>query len=339
MKAYSVILGIVAACTAFSSVWARPATHSEWDNDDADSTVAVIAWFNKRDTMTYWINESSWKVKDGDTTKTSGVSTKVMLTVTDSTKKGYNMEYKFLDFQGDTLADSKIGEFQNTLVNKLSKDIVGTSIRFRTDEYGHITKYENLKEIKTQAKKLFDSAYEELLKLPVMDSLKSVGIDITTLIKNADIATIVDGYTEELEMMFRFHGNSFTVGEYDDHSDETKKEYASDSHLSIDLDPETMEYSISTTVETNIPSKDLKELVGSIVETFSDNSKSEDFSDEYDKQVKEDAIVSSWNSWKYFADGWPSEVLSQTETMLMGQGKLKQTFIAWETRSVGNPEK
>ncbi len=282
MKAYSVILGIVAACTAFSSAWARPATHSEWDNDDADSTVAVIAWFNKRDTMTYWINESSWKVKDGDTTKTSGVSTKVMLTVTDSTKKGYNMEYKFLDFQGDTLADSKIGEFQNTLVNKLSKDIVGTSIRFRTDEYGHITKYENLKEIKTQAKELFDSAYEELLKLPVMDSLKSVGIDITTLIKKADIATIVDGYTEELEMMFRFHGNSFTVGEYDDHSDETKKEYASDSHLSIDLDPETMEYSISTTVETN--------------ETFSDDSKSEDFSDEYDKQVKEDAIVSSWNS-------------------------------------------
>ncbi len=70
MKAYSVILGIVAACTAFSSAWARPATHSEWDNDDADSTVAVIAWFNKRDTMTYWINESSWKVKDGDTTKT-----------------------------------------------------------------------------------------------------------------------------------------------------------------------------------------------------------------------------------------------------------------------------
>lgn len=105
MKAYSVILGIVAACTAFPSAWARPATHSEWDNDDADSTVAVIAWFNKRDTMTYWINESSW------------------------------------------------------------------------------------------------------------------------------------------------------------------------------------------------------------------------------------------NSWKYFADGWPSEVLSQTETMLMGQGKLKQTFIAWETRSVGNPEK
>lgn len=36
MKAYSVILGIVAACTAFSSAWARPATHSELDNDDAD---------------------------------------------------------------------------------------------------------------------------------------------------------------------------------------------------------------------------------------------------------------------------------------------------------------
>lgn len=135
-----------------------------------------------------------------------------MLTVTDSTKKGYNMEYKFLDFQGDTLEDSMLGNFQDALINKLPKNIVGTSIRFRTDEYGHITKYENLKEIKSQANELFDSAYEELLKLPVMDSLKSVGVDISAFIKHVDIATIAGGCTDELEMMFRFHGNTFTVG-------------------------------------------------------------------------------------------------------------------------------
>lgn len=139
--------------------------------EESDSTVAVIAWFDKRDTMTYWINEGTWSVKDGDTTKTSGVSTKVMLTVTDSTKKGYRLEYKFLEFQNDTVADSMLGDFQNRLVGRLSDKIVGTTIRFRTDEYGHITKYENLKEIKKQAKELFGAACDEMMRLPVMDSL------------------------------------------------------------------------------------------------------------------------------------------------------------------------
>ncbi len=304
--------------------------------EEADSSVAVIAWFDKRDTMTYWINEGSWTVKDGDTTKISGVSTKVMLTVTDSTKKGYGIEYKFLEFQNDTVDGSPLGDFQNRLVARLSDKIAGTTIRFRTDEYGRIKKYENLKEIKKQARELFDSACEEMMKLPVMDSLKSVGINLDAILKGVDIDPIVDGYTEEIETLFNCHGKEYKVGDYDEHTDESQKAYASDLHMSVNMDPETMEYEISSTVDTKIPAKDLKDMMGALVEMVSDKSLQEDFDKEYDKQVKEDAEVGTWNYWRYFADGWPAEVVSQTTIRLMGQSRLKQKQIVWDYRSVGN---
>lgn len=304
--------------------------------EESDSTVAVIAWFDKRDTMTYWINEGTWSVKDGDTTKTSGVSTKVMLTVTDSTKKGYRLEYKFLEFQNDTVADPMLGNFQNRLVGRLSDKIVGTTIRFRTDEYGHITKYENLKEIKKQAKELFGAACDEMMRLPVMDSLKSVGVDLDALLKGVDSDAIVDGYTEEIELLFNCHGKEYEVGDTDEHYDETDDQYASDCQMSVGFNSETMEYEISSNVDTRIPAKDLKDMMGAIVGMFSDKSLQEDFDKEYDNQVKEDAVVGTWHYWQYFADGWPAEVISQSTFRLMGQGKLKQTQIIWDYRSVGN---
>ena len=337
-KALLVLAGIVAGALSFAGTGFTLGERMSYSQlqEDADSTVAVIAWFDKRDTMTYWINESSWSVKDGDTTKTSGVSTKVMLTVTDSTKKGYRIEYKFLEFQNDTVADSMLGDFQNRLVERLSDKIVGTSILFRTDEYGHITKYENLKEIKKQAKGLFDSAYEEFRKLPVMDSLKSAGVNLDAILKGVDIGAIVDGYTEEIELLFNCHGKEYKIGDVDEHYDETADEYAFDCQMSVGFDPESMEYEISSTVDTKIPAKDLKNMVGAVYGLLSDTPLPEGFEKEYDSQVKEDMLVGTWHYWKYFADGWPSEVISQSSSNLMGGGKLKQTQIVWDYRSVGN---
>ena len=346
-KVLLVVAGIAAGVLSFAGTIGRSEYSSEENStgermsysqtrEESDSTVAVIAWFDKRDTMVYWINEGSWTVKDGDTTKISGVSTKVMLTVTDSTKKGYGIEYKFLEFRNDSLENSPLGDFQNRLVARLSDKIAGTTIRFRTDEYGRVKKYENLKEIKKQAKELFDSACEEMMRLPVMDSLKSIGVDLDAILKGVDIDPIVDGYTEEIEALFNCHGNEYKVGDYEEHTDETKKAYASDCHMSVGFDPETMEYEISSSVDTRIPAKDLKDMMGALVEMVSDKALQEDFDKEYDNQVKEDAVVGTWNYWHYFADGWPSEVISQTAIRLMGHSRLKQKQIVWDYRSVGN---
>ena len=44
--------------------------------EDIDSTLAVIAYFNKHDTLVYWISEAEWSVNGKDTVRTSGVWTK-----------------------------------------------------------------------------------------------------------------------------------------------------------------------------------------------------------------------------------------------------------------------
>ncbi len=120
-----------------------------------DSLINVIGYYCKNDTIDYWISETEWKFNDGDTVKTAGVSTKVRIVVTDSTSTGYKMTYTFLDCVGDTAVDRGLGAFQNKIVEKLGKKVVGTTIEFETDEFGHITKFNNLGKIRKQAKSLY----------------------------------------------------------------------------------------------------------------------------------------------------------------------------------------
>ena len=71
-----------------------------------DSTINVIAWFNKHDTATYWVNESSWDINGNDTVRTSSVAMKVRINVVDSTANGYKMDYTFLEFPTDTQGEA-----------------------------------------------------------------------------------------------------------------------------------------------------------------------------------------------------------------------------------------
>ncbi len=314
-------------------------THAESDSAESvampDSTVAVIAWFNKRDTVTYWINEGEWKIKGTDTIKSAGINTKVMLTVADSTDEGYTMEYQFLNFQGDALADSELGALQNRIAEKLGKKIIGTKIRFHTDEYGTITKYDNLNHIKKQAKSLFKEASKELLVLPVVDSLKSIGFDISKYIKKVDPDQLVQGYLEELELLFLCHGNIYELGESSIHEDETDTQYASDTYNTASIDPETQNYSITCQVDSEIPQEALKSIVGAIVDEFSDAEITKNFNETFDTQVKGGAVT-TYVSITYFPDGWPTDVVKQTKVTVGPTSKINQTYITWDYRSTGH---
>ena len=142
-----------------------------------DSILPVIAWFNKRDTMTYWIHDNQWEVNGKDTVMTLGAAAKVMLTVTDSTRKGYDMEYTFLEFVSDDQIKSEAQNLVGQAMDILNDATVGTTIRFRTDQYGKIVKYYNLKDIRKQAKEVLAKA---ISKMPYADSLRAVGLNPDT---------------------------------------------------------------------------------------------------------------------------------------------------------------
>lgn len=338
MKFIYLMTAIAGFFTAVHGVSAGPATDLPANEEVNDTTLAVIAWFDKRDTVTYWIEEANWKVNGKDTVKTTGVSTKVMITVTDSTRKGYRMEYKFLDFQCDTLTDPTLDAFQRNVVNLLSDRLTGASIRFRTNEYGHITKYDNLGQIRKRTKGLCRSVMQEMMNLPWADSLKSVGIDLEKMLgKSLDDGALVDGFTEDLEELFSNHATSFPIGDFDVHTEATEDEYESYTNVYIGQDPDSMEYEIVTVVTTVIPSADLKELLSGLYDYFqAGESGMEDLGEEYDRQITEDATVMNFHSWSYFADGWPQEYESYSEFKLMDSRKFKQKRIIWNRYNVGN---
>lgn len=304
----------------------------------ADSTVNVIAWFDNRDTMTYYIYDGEWSFDGEDTVKTIGAYTKVLLTVTDSTKHGYNMEYKFLEFHVDTAINTEKQKWMKLAADKLQERVTGTTIKFRINEVGEITKYDNLNEIKKQAK---DVMAEVVRAIPYIDTLAAAGIKTERLLKLVDADALVDGYVEEVELLFQWHGRQFKTGEYTTHDDATDTEYESDTYLGVTYDPENYKYDIMVDVNNYIPKEDLNDILGVLADIFlekedADKAKKE-MKSGIEEQIKDSvAVRNSFLYSKYFPDGWPEEIISQEKTVIGEKGKLSQKYITWDYRSVGN---
>lgn len=311
------------------------AVHDEAD-DPRDSTLDVIGWFCKNDTLEYWINESSWKFNGADTIKTSGVSTLVRLVVTDSTASGYQMDYTFLKFESDSIADTPIGNYHNRIVERLSNKIVGTTIKFETDECGAITRFNNLGQIKKQAKGLFKEAKRELDDMPEIKKLKEMGINLMDLVGKVDTDQLVEGYTKELNLLFMWHGKTFNIGKKTSHEDATDTDFENDSQVTVSTDTVAGTYSISADVVSTIPQSLVKSLVGGFVSSLKDDKMSESFQKEFDSQVNVDATSDTYYRIDYMYNGWPCQLVSQSSTMIGNRGKAKQTYIDLHYYSLRN---
>ncbi len=300
-----------------------------------DSTINIIAWFNKHDTITYRVNEFSWKLTGTDTVLTASYSMIARINVVDSTANGYKIDYTFLDFPTDTLPDSAsvIDKFQNQITDKLARKIVGTTVHFETDEYGRITKYKNLGQIKKQAKSLFKEALNEFSKIPEIQGLKEMGFNIKDYAKNVDTDKLVDSYLEELNMLFMYHGLSMQPGENTEHEDATDTQYENTTYTSAAVDADDGSYSIVQDVTSILPRNELKEIVGDIVESFSNDSITDSFNENFDTQVDADCTYEDYLKIDYLVNGWPYSVVRQKATMIGNRGKVKQTVISIDSCS------
>ena len=213
----------------------------------------VVAYFSKGDTCEYWISEGEWKVNGTDTTKTLGVSTQVRLVVNDSTATGYKMSYTFLDVKADSVGDNFRDKMMAMITERTAKSVIGTTIHFETDEYGRITKITNLSQIKKQAKALFKASMNDIAAMPVMQAMKkAIGLDFAKIGKQADIDEVVEGYLEELKLLFICHGSQYQVGEHHEHEDATEDSYANDTYINASLE-KNGNYTISCDVISVIP--------------------------------------------------------------------------------------
>ena len=327
-----ILFAVLMACAATPCTGA---TQHDGKTSPQDTTLDVIGWFCNRDTITYWIQESDWKIHGVDTIQTAGISTKVRITVEDSTATGYRMDYTFLDVRGDSLADSELGNFQNKMASLLGSKIIGTTISYETDEYGRILKINNIGKIKKQAKSLFKEAVKEMGKLPWMKGLKEMGLDLTDYAKGIDSDLLVEGYVEELKLLFTCHGMSYDVGETTARNEATETHYANETYRSVAVDDDRS-YSIVTDVKSTIPRSDIKTVMSGIVDGISDPGVKNDFDSNFDSQVKEDCTVDSYLKIAILPNGWPYEVIEQKTVMIGDKGKATQKYIYVESYSFYN---
>ena len=310
----------------------------EVDTAGEDSVVNVVAYFCKGDTCEYWIYENEWKVDGKDTVKTLGVSTQVRLVVNDSTSKGYKMSYTFLDVKADSVGVMAM------LTERTAKSVIGTTINFETDEYGCITKITNLSQIKKQAKALFKASMKDIASMPIMQEMKkATGLDFMKIGSQANIDEVVEGYLEELKLLFAYHGSQYVVGEHHEHEDATKDSNANDTYINASLE-KNGNYTISCEVVNVIPKETVKEVMGGLMGAITEGLKGkktedgkdhdgnikdldDEFKKEIDKAAAQDAQTSEYLSVTCFDDGWPSSVLKQNKTVIAGRGKVTQKLI------------
>ena len=316
----------------------------EVDTAGEDSVVNVVAYFCKGDTCEYWIYENEWKVDGKDTVKTLGVSTQVRLVVNDSTSKGYKMSYTFLDVKADSVGDNFRDKMMAMVAERTAKSVIGTTINFETDEYGSINKITNLSQIKKQAKALFKASMKDIASMPIMQAMKkAIGLDFMKIGNQANTDEVVEGYLEELKLLFACHGSQYAVGEHHEHEDATKDNYANDTYINASLE-KNGNYTISCEVVSVIPKETVKEVMGGLMGAITEGlkgKKTEDgkdhdgdikdlddaFKKEIEKAVDQDAQTSEYLSVTCFEDGWPSSVLKQNKSVIAGRGKLKQKLI------------
>ena len=311
---------------------------SEVDTAGEDSVVNVVAYFCKGDTCEYWIYENEWKVNGKDTVKTLDVSTQVRLVVNDSTSKGYKMSYTFLDVKADSVGVMAM------LTERTAKSVIGTTVNFETDEYGSITKITNLSQIKKQAKALFKAGIKDIAAMPIMQEMKkATGLDFMETATQANTDEVVEGYLEELKLLFAYHGSQYAVGEHHEHEDATKDSYANDTYTNASLE-KNGNYTISCEVVSVIPKETVKEVMDGTMGAFMEGLKGkktedgkdhdgdikdleDEFKKEIDKAAAQDAQTSEYLSVTCFEDGWPSSALKQNKTVMAGRGKLQQKLI------------
>lgn len=324
-------LNLLLCFTLFSSLVAeaQPSQADESSAEPQDSTISVIAWFNKNEKATYQLRQAAWDITPNDTVLTSGVSSKMTISVLDSTSTGYKMELRYLDIAVDTISTGNvIGNVQNKIMDRFGKKICKTPILFETDELGTITAVTNIESIKKLSKKVFKDVLDELADTPEMKAAKSVGLDIKRLSESIDTDQLVDSYLEDLNMLFTYHGLVFPIGDQAIHSDASENEYENTTYLSVIKDDEDY-YRIEDNTIANIPQADLKKIVLQTIGAIADPQLREEARRgiESADMGEIDATVSTYFKIDYLPDGWPMNLVKQSTSLIMGRGKVQQTTI------------
>ena len=333
MKKYLTIIFL-----AIMTMTVQAQTMTLQNNEEEDSTIAVIGYFSKNDTMVYQRTHGKLKVVDNDTTQYGEIIEKFMITVIDSTSNGYTMEIIPLSCE----IEDNDNDYQTRMAALIWEDVKDLRCRFTTDELGVVQHIENWREIRDVVKKslvtVFDSLYASM---PGLDSvMPRKQLESLTLLGCSTEDGIKAQY-DELDMLFGLHGNEVTMepmeidniseAGYPTHTRIMSFYPTKEDEYDFDGD-----YVVDARTDTEIPGEDLHDLLNNtlgVILTGEITDSIAKYTNEALADKKEGMTTSNREQYCYFFNGWPKLMQKIVEYNIPGLvRKFEYDFIEWTSR-------
>lgn len=306
---------------------------------DEDSTIAVIAFFNKNDSIEYSYSKTETKISDSDTTRTSGVEAQFRIVVLDSTSKGYRLEYTPLSWKADNETDSVKSGIKLEAKSQ-------TPAIFTTDEFGEIQHLENWRTIRDKAlpviTKFFDDQYE---KNPGIDSIMPKK-NLTSLLKLGFITEdAAKGLYGDFTTMFTLNGSAYNIG-ITNTTDSSAGYPVNISLLATYEEPDTADensypgdYNIRYNALVTIPASEVQELTSSLLGALLSKELSDKTDEAIDDSLNVPMEVRELTDYHFFLNGWPKLVRKQTIISLGKETeKVTTETIEWNRYRWNEPQ-
>lgn len=163
----------------------------------ADSTTQVIAYWDKDEKHTYIISNEKLKIQGGDTITRDFTKYEVDITIRDSTKNGYLINWFYHDYKVET---------DNELIIKLSSIIEDMNVQIKTDDLGVFVEVVNWEEIRDFIFKGTLMLKQELKDIP---NIEKVIIQMENMYNSKQ--TIEASAINEIIQFHYFHGLEYKL--------------------------------------------------------------------------------------------------------------------------------
>lgn len=165
----------------------------------ADSTAQVIAYWDKGEKQAYRIITEKFKIKDSDTISKKVSSYDVDITVLDSTKNSYTVQWLYSTIKSNE---------DNNSIQKVLNLTSNMKVIFKTDELGAFVEVVNWKEIRDYIQKSTKILQNDVKKVPeLVQLIKQLEKQFSTkeAIESASI--------KDIQQFHTFHGANYKLGE------------------------------------------------------------------------------------------------------------------------------
>jgi hypothetical protein len=279
----------------------------------ADSTAQVIGYWQNKEKQSYNFTYEKYKVVNADTSAREIIQYQVDITITDSTGKGYTIEwaYKNYNIQSD-----------NQIIKKIASLAKDKAVVLRTNELGTIQEVVNWKEIREYMQKTGKLLEKEMKDFPNAQQIIAQVMNMYMSKESIEANAIKDAL-----QFYTFHGAKYTLGEKLTGKVQLMNNFGGkpfDTELSVSLDEIDQENDIALIrMYQNIDSQQLTDATYAYLKTVAPAGKPMPAKDKFPLLTNETWTASQIHG----GSGWVIYSIETKQTMAEGIVNVEERTI------------